>query len=348
MLNSVTDFGVKCTKIEVDCMDREAVNAFISEKLKLLPRLTRPLSDVVYHKTKRGNALFVDQFLKELSKEGLLRPSLTHRRWVWDHDEVQERKLPSDVVEFMSASLSRLPKGVLSALCVLSCFGATSNASLVERLEAEVEPLLSTHLATAISEGLLFKKDGQYRFIHDRVHEAVYTRIKPEEVCLHHFKYGLAICSVAREENDDTLLLVAVGQINLGGPTAVSDYEQGLMVANLNLVAGEKAMAMSDFFAAYSLKKGHWVDHYDLTLDLYMGASKCALANGNHSSLGIMLDQVLHYAKSPEDKSDIIFIKLTLLNYATKFRETIELGTNFLLKFGEELPKPITSDVVKT
>lgn len=52
MLNSVREFGVNTTKIELGCLDSETVNIMVSERLKLLPRITRPLAHIVYFKTK--------------------------------------------------------------------------------------------------------------------------------------------------------------------------------------------------------------------------------------------------------------------------------------------------------
>lgn len=86
-----------------------------------------------------------------------------------------------------------------------------------------------------------------------------------------HSSYGLALGFVALREQDERLLLTAVAQINHGGPKAVIDEEQAVVVAKLNLDAGKKAMDMSDFFAAHSffkhgisyLRRGHWDKQYD-------------------------------------------------------------------------------------
>jgi hypothetical protein len=181
MLESVSDFDVKTTKIKLECLEKEVVNSMISKKLNMLPRLTRPLTDIIHHKS-RGNPFFVKQILIDLSKEGLLRPSLSRQRWVWDKEKIEERELPEDVVEFLTASLNRLPSKVLSALCTLSCFGSSSDRSLVQ-LENELELNLSEALDHAVKEGLLNKKNENYYFVDDRVQEATYSLMKPDERC---------------------------------------------------------------------------------------------------------------------------------------------------------------------
>ncbi|KAL7532357.1 hypothetical protein ACHAXR_004580, partial [Thalassiosira sp. AJA248-18] len=352
MLDSVANFGINTTKIELGCLDKETVNSMISKKLNMLPRLTRPLTDIVYQKS-RGNPFFVRQLMIELSKEGLLRPSLSCRRWVWEEEKIQERGLPDDVVLFLTASLSRLPPGVISALCTLSCFGSCSDRSLVE-LENELGLSLSDPLDHAVTEGFLNKKDGNYQFVDDRVQEAAANLMKPEERCLHHFNYGLALCSVATRNNDDGLLLIAVGQINLGGPKAVADEEEGLRVANYNLRAGNKAMAMSDFYSAYwffdygisYLRKRHWQEHYDLSLKLFNGAAESASCIGEHDSLSQLSEQILHHAKCVEDKLTVFFLISGLLMYRSNLPAAIESLIDVLSNLGEDFPEEVTPDVV--
>jgi len=352
MLHSIHDFGVNTTKIELDFLEKETVNLMISRKLNMLPRLTRTLAEIVYHKTK-GNPFFVSQLMVELSKEGLLRPSLSRCRWVWDGEKIQERGLPDDVVSFLTATLNRLPSDVLSAMCSLSCFGSCSDRSLVG-LEKELGLSLSDPLDHAVAEGFLKKKDGQFHFVDDRVKESAYSLMKPEERCLHHFNYGLALCSVAKRNDDDGLFLIAVGQINLGGPNAVTDAKEATAVANHNLLAGKKARGMSDFVSAYwfydygisYLKKGHWNTDYDLSLALYDGAALCAIIIGEHAGLSILTEQIMHFAKCIEDKLNIFDVSVRILLKRSNVSAAIDSSIEVLSNLGEDFPEEVTPDVV--
>ena len=74
-----------------------------------------------------------------------------------------------------------------------------------------------------------------------------------------HSRYGLALGFVAVRERDDRLLLTAVTQINHGGPQAVIDDEQAVVVANLNLDAGKKAMKCQT--SSQPIHSSHMVSH---------------------------------------------------------------------------------------
>ncbi len=156
-------------------------------------------------------------------------------------------------------------------------------------------------------------------------------------------------------ENNDRLLLSAVGQINHGGPQAVIDSEQAVVVANLNLDAGKKAVNMSDFFSAYSffnhgisfLPNGHWNDHYDLSLELFNCAMRCALMNADHDSFNVLTSQVMHYAKCFEDRCQAISHSITLLGWSGNVPDAIDLINSTLTNLGQGLPTKITPTVIK-
>jgi predicted ATPase len=173
--------------------------------------------------------------------------------------------------------------------------------------------------------------------------------------CLQHFRFGIALGNVAAREKDDKLLITAVSQINHGGPQAVIDGEQGVVVAMMNLDAGKKAMAMSDFFSAYSffdhgisyLRRGHWDEHYDLTLELFNLAARCAFKNAEYASLKILTGQIMRKAKCFEDKCQAISISITLLLMSGNVPEAIKVIFDMLKNLGEELRRLITPAVIQ-
>jgi predicted ATPase len=168
-------------------------------------------------------------------------------------------------------------------------------------------------------------------------------------------RYGLALGFVAVREKDDTLLLTAVRQINHGGPQAVIDGEQAVVVANLNLDAGKKAMSMSDFFSANSffnhgisyLRAGHWDEHYDVSLELFNLAAKCALMNAEHDRVKILTGEIMRNAKCFEDQFRAISILLDCLTRSGSVPEAMIQIRTTLSSLGEELPPAITQTVMQ-
>jgi predicted ATPase len=354
MLASLCNFGTKVTRIQLTSMSKAAVNEMVSATLSLLPLLTRPLSDILHHKTK-GSPFFVKQLMIELYKQRLLYPSLTRRRWVWEAESIRDMTIPESIAIFIMKSFHRLPSEVLSALRVLSCFGVSADVGLLQRLEDELHLSLIDQLDVAVTMSVIGKRNEEFYFLHDKLQEAAYTSMKSEERCLQHFRCGVALGDFATKEKNDKLLLIAVGQINQGGPQAVIDTEQGVAVARMNLHVGKVAMKMADFFSAYLffdhgisyLRKGHWNTHYDLSLELYNLAARCAIMNADHVSVKILTDQITRRAKSFEDEYEAISITITLLTWSGKLFEAIKVINVALTSLGEELPATITQSLIE-
>ncbi|KAK1742678.1 putative AAA ATPase [Skeletonema marinoi] len=331
--------------VKLDCMDEHTLNTMVSETLCLSPRLTRTLSNVIYHKTK-GNPLFVCRLMRSLNKEGLLRLSLSRRRWEWDTKKIRSRTLPDDVAIFLTDSLGELPDKVQWALFILSCFGASSESAFVG--SKGLDRNILKNLEIAVAEGLVDKIDDQYRFAHDRIQEAAYNTIPGHRRCIIHFKYGLELSSLLIGDEEDAIasvLFTAVNQLNLGGPPAVQDESHNVTAARLNLRAGKKAMEMSDYETAYSyfdsgisfLRKKHWQEHYALSVELFSLAAKCALTIGDHTSLKFLIAEVVAKAHFFEDKLDVLFFETCALAYSYKLAESLEKGLDILSKLGIEV-----------
>ena len=351
MIASISQFGVHATVVKLGCLDKDTTNTVVSDLLCLSPRLTRTLSDIIYHKS-QGNPFFISQLMISLCRDGLVRLSLSRRRWEWDEEQIQSLKLPDDVAAFLSSTIERLPAEVQSALCTLSCFGARSDCVLIEALEANINIHLIEPLQVAVAEGIVDRVDGRYSFGHDKLQEAAYNLMQTEDRCLFHCKYGLALVQHALERADDELLFISVSQINLGGRAAIHDAEQCVVVANLNLTAGIKAMEMSDFSSAYSffdhgitfLLRNHWQEHYDLSLKLFEAAGKCALVKGDALSLKLVSDQIYTFAKRFEDKLNTMFYNVTAIAYSSQLPGSVAMAIRVLSQLGIELPESSESD----
>eukprot|EP00804_Cyclotella_cryptica_P005299 CCRYP_015795-RD/>CCRYP_015795-RD protein AED:0.06 eAED:0.06 QI:0/1/0.8/1/0.75/0.6/5/465/1505 len=344
MTKHVCSLGLKTTIVKLDCMNKDTLHDVVARLLHLSPRLVRSLSDIVYHKTK-GNPLFFSRMMLSLNKEGLLHLSLTRRRWEWDEDKINARKLPGDVAMFFIQSIGKLPSDVKEALGTLSCFGASIGCDIVQYLETNLDMNLIEPLNVAIAEGLVTKHGGKYRFSHDRIQEAAYGLMEEQDCCVQHMSNGLSLIDLALITGKPCLLFTAVTQVNLGGPSAVRDSEHYSLIASYNLMAGKRAMEMSDFSSAFSffdngmsfLRKNHWQDQYDLSLELFHLAAKSAVAIKNITSLNIICDEVSKNARCFGDTLNTSFVLMSALTHSW-VEESIELGMTTLAQLDVDIP----------
>ena len=186
MLALLNTYGIKRTMIHLAPMSKETVNELVSVTLSLLPRITRPLANILHHRTK-GNPIFIKQLMFEIRRKDYLTPSLTQHRWVWDMIKIRDMKIPESVATFLLGSLHRLSPEVVSALFSLSCFGASAEITFIHELEEALQEELVKYLDTAVAESILDKRKGAYYFIHDKLQEAAYSVIDIEQRREKHF-----------------------------------------------------------------------------------------------------------------------------------------------------------------
>eukprot|EP00804_Cyclotella_cryptica_P009125 CCRYP_003206-RA/>CCRYP_003206-RA protein AED:0.03 eAED:0.03 QI:45/1/1/1/1/0.8/5/1940/965 len=253
VVGKASDNGVRLTEIQLECMDKDTVNRIVSDLLCLSRRLVKSLSEILYCKTK-GNPLFFSRLLMSLNRDGLLNLSLSRRRWVWDEELIQSRQLPDDVASFLLSGISKLSVEVQGALQVLSCFGSIEEkeSSILER---DLGLDLMLPLQEAVTEGFVCKNKVKYNFAHDRIQETVYCSMPLNNRCHDHMKYGTCLIRSSVEQGGDDLLFTALGQINLAGPSLVADSNQSTEFARCHLIAGRKAVELSDFSSASKFVK---------------------------------------------------------------------------------------------
>uniref|UniRef100_A0A6V2LRZ4 Orc1-like AAA ATPase domain-containing protein n=1 Tax=Ditylum brightwellii TaxID=49249 RepID=A0A6V2LRZ4_9STRA len=257
------------TKITVANIDREEINALISETFHFPASITISLTDIVYQKTK-GNALCITQFLQSLHDGGLLQWSSVSNSWEIQIQSIEAEYVPDDAVRMFKSKILQLPVKTQLALKLMSCVGSScSEYTLLLFLEEKItinieeegmakrtdkqgqrsEMLLFLNLA--IHEGLVKKEGINYNFIHDQVQHAAYLLIPKEEKHLWHLRVGYNIWLNVPEKDEDKVIFIAVDQMN-HGMSLIESEDKKIRLAKLNLRAGVKAMSLSTFSSCAS------------------------------------------------------------------------------------------------
>ena len=106
--------------------------------------------------------------------DDLLSYSLTSRKWEWDEEMIEARTVSDGAAELLTRKLLRLPRSVLSALCVVSIFGSQVSLEDLAHINAVCGILnIIKVLDNAIGEGLLKKTEDCCSFVHDMIQHSV-------------------------------------------------------------------------------------------------------------------------------------------------------------------------------
>ena len=302
------------------------LNHLIADTLSCSGELARPLTKLVFQKTK-GNPFFANQFLKGLHGDGFISFDMNAGHWQCDMTRVMELALTDDVVEFMSSRLKKLPEATQDVLKFAACIGNQFDLATLAIACGESQTETSAQLWKALQEGLILpqsqiykfftgytvKKEESlpqtltYSFLHDRVQQAAYFLIDEERKKQTHLKIGLRLLRNTVAEKLEGKIFDIVNQLNLGIELANEreniDREE---LAKLNLIAGKKAKASAAYQAALEylnfgvelLGEKSWEERYELTLSLYEEAAEAAYLNGEFERMERLVTVAEKQAKS--------------------------------------------------
>ena len=313
--------------IKLGNITEEGVNQLISDSLHLSPRITRPLSHVVYRKAGAGNSLFLRQLLESLKEKGYIYVDLRHPKWAWDLEKILELEISEDVVSLLIDEMQKLDADLQQGLKIAACIGFSVRCSVLDILSEDMGTDLSGLLKRVSKKGLMeiVGDTNGFCFCHGKIQQAAYELLSDQEKHDNHMRLGLAICSSTLNSgnNNDDLFFTSVHQINLAGPSASLSHHQRVMLASLNLKAGNRSIELSDFFTAFKFFKfgvlflgdsdDHWTTDYSLSIELYDAASTMACLTNDMEAVTRYTQQVFAYARCPNDKISCGFSNLICL-----------------------------------
>ncbi|MCP4132042.1 MAG: SpoIIE family protein phosphatase [bacterium] len=345
-LDTIQKEGVPVNSIHLDILDPPNVNLMISSFLRCDKKRSLSLAELIHQKT-NGNPFFVNQFMKTLYDENLLRldPALG---WQWDMAKIEEMQITDNVVELMAQKMTKLPQSTREIMKICACIGNRFDpeipSKVVNRSIAEVLKEL-THI---LNEGMIRLQDDLYRFQHDRIQEAAYSLVPEEEKEKLHRQIGTLMLETTKEEDLHDKIIYIVDQFNRG-KSLVQTEENRYRLARLNLGAGIKAKGSTAYQSALIYFKtgidlidrvdAVWQKQYDLSLSLYTEAAEAAYLYCDYNEMELFSEEVLKEGQSLPDKSKVYEIKIQAYMAQNRLLEAITTGTDVLKSVGIGFPK---------
>ncbi|MEO1083701.1 MAG: GAF domain-containing protein, partial [Acidobacteriota bacterium] len=315
------------------------------------------------HSLTHGNPFFLGQLLLSLYEDGLLRYSHDERAWTWDLGKIRHAGVTDQVVDLMIEKIRRLDDGVQRLLRLASCLGNRFDLATLIIISGEERRRVVERIFIAIEEGLIlsldetFKysvarvenlDDGEqnFKFLHDRVHEAAYMQMSPEERREVHLRIGRILRDSLDDEALDDRLFDVTNHLNLG-VDLIDDAGERLSLGRLNLLAGRKAHASTAYFAARdSLRLGlsllptdAWSNHYELAFELHRHLIACEYLSGDLGRAEELFVFTRERARRRIDKAVICGPMINAYLTRGRFTEGVELGRSTLQLFDVELPE---------
>jgi PAS domain S-box-containing protein len=371
-VDEIIKSGAVVNTISLQPLSLADLNQLVADTLICDLSLAGPLTELVYQKTK-GNPFFSTQFLKSLYEDGqiIFDPPVSPlskggSKGGWQCDIAQVTFADaSDVVEFMTVQLQKLPALTQEVLKLAACIGAQFDLDTLAIVNEELPEQTASALWKALQEGLILPitegykcfiptddrshtesiTNQTYRFLHDRVQQAAYSLIPDNQKQATHLKIGQLLLHKYSDIEREEKLFDIVGHLNQG-IELINQLSEREALALLNLEAGGKARSSTAYAAANIylqtgialLRANCWQSQYELTLNLYVAAAETAYLNADLEGMEQMAAQVLQKAQTILDKIKIYEIQIAAQTAQSKVLEAIAVGRNALLQLGVELP----------
>jgi len=379
-LEDIKKSGVSINQISLSPLQLPSVIQLISDTFNSSEEEVTLLAESVMFKT-GGNPFFVIEFLKSLYTEELVKFKGETLKWEWNIEQINQKNLTDNLVELMAGKINKLTDNAQQMLKIAACIGNQfdlKNLALITKKSYQetanelylsvanglivpyksIEDLNSATYTTEYIDALVSIPLNQflrYKFVHDKIQQAAYSLIREEEKLLFHRKIGQTLLQNTPVEHLEENIFEIVNQLNFE-IEVLSDQQQRNELAQLNLIAGQKAKISVAYQAAFDylnlgiklLDKQSWQNNYTITLSLYQEATEVAYLRGDLAQMNIWGDIVLEQAETLLDKVGVYAIKIQAYAGNNQSQAAIKIGLQVLKLLDIEIPEnPNHSDVEK-
>ncbi len=377
-IDEIQKSGTNVESIVLTSLGLDSVKLLLSEALHCDPEKSGQLAELVSSKTD-SNPFFVSEFLKTLYQSKLIDFDHNVGEWIWDLEKIEERDITDNVIELMSEKIRSLSEDTRQILQLGSCIGnrfdlktisivnENTSVSMADALNEAVEygllvPFgnahqylreeeLSRFSTSTVSENIaeiddeIDEKSVQFKFLHDRVHQAAYALIPEAEKPEIHLRIGRYLLSSAGWSEVRERLIEIVGHLNLGLHLLQNESER-MELADLNFKAGMKAKTSAAFTSASNhfrtainiIGDSGWESHYERTLSIYSEAMETEYLDTSFEKMEEFAKVVIEKSRSFMDTVRIFETRLRVETAQAKYLEAIDIAREILGKLGLKIP----------
>ncbi len=308
----------------------------VCDSLRIDSERAHPLIELLHEKT-RGNPFFAIQFLRELADDGLIVFNSREQSWQWDSDRIHAKNFTDNVVTFMEGRLGRLSAGAQETLKIFACLGHSARTVTLAMAQAVSEEETQTSLSVAVREGLIVRNGDRYTFLHDRVQEAAYERVPPDERAGEHLRIGRRLVKHLSEED----VFEVVNQLNQG-IALITSPEERKHLAEMNFVAGRRSISSTAYGSAQSylsmaaalLDEASWEHSYSLALGIELHRAQCEFLTGESADADRRLAALSQRAKGTVDHSEVACLHIEICTATGRSDHAIEICLGYLRRVG--------------
>ncbi|OXM82662.1 AAA family ATPase [Paenibacillus rigui] len=321
--------------IHLSPLTPEQMNRIVMGTLHSPADATLSLTELLYHAS-GGNPFHFKQILLRLQDDKSLEYNLEKRCWQWNLGQIIGQEPSYAIHDLMEHRLDRLPSDAQELLQIAACMGSTFNPHWIAGVVHREKEALHAAWTAIEAEGWILPVEGEaFRFAHDSIQKLIYSRIDDPVKQAIHKRIGR--CMGKEAEGQSELLFDMVNHLNRGSQT-ITDEEEQLHLAKLNLDAGQRAKSSSAYDVALGyFKKGvelltalDWDREFELCFEMHAQKAECEYLCGHSNESEGEIAYLLGLARNPVQLSRVQMIRIMQFINQGKYLEGTALGLESL------------------
>ena len=328
-INNMTNKGVLIRELKLSPLEIKHINQLIADSVNCKLEKAKPLAELVLSKTE-GNPFFITEFLRFLYEEKLISFDYKLLSWEWELKNIKKMGITDNVVELMAGKIksltSKTQKILKLAACIGNNFDLKTLAIIYEKSKIETASdlwgALQSYMILPVDDSYRYTHDVEdinpkYKFVHDRIQQAVYSLIPDDEKKGLHLQIGRLLLGHLSKEEQAEHIFDIISHLNLA-EELITEKSEKIELARFNLIAGKKAKNSTAYAPALDyiktginlLGKNGCEIEYDLCLKLYIEGAEVAYLNGEFEYMEQLSKVVLEKAKTSAIKAEIFDIRI--------------------------------------
>lgn len=347
LLNQLNKENAFVKIISPNPLSEEHVQSYIQEVLVSKKSKMNDLCSYIYKLTK-GNPLFVREVLRRLYDEQFIFFNEKEHLWDWKLNKIESLQLSSDVLDILIKKIQKLSFQTQELLKLASCIGTEFTSALLNQitndtptLEEENLKKIDDILQEAIVEDILLVfKENTYKFLHDKVQQAVYSLISEEEKKKYHLSIGRTYLKITPKRKIEEQLFKIVNQLNFSADCIHNTKEKKALIL-YNLRAARRAKLSGAYEQALThIKTGiklfsdnPWQNQYELTKDYYLELAECEYLLANFDQAEDLFQFLLKQISQKEEKIKIYKLMIVLYANMGQIKKAVDVALEGLKLF---------------
>lgn len=330
------------TRIILDELKEGDVTHWVSDTLRCSLEEGQPLAAFLLQKN-RGYPLFIKTALQALYDDGLFYFS-DDSHWHWDMDEIM-RKVSESMTEILIKKISFFSG---TSLALLKCAAALGDFFTTESLShitgLSVDSIYQ-RLEPALKEEIIYRSGNNFRFIHDKIQEVIYSLVPEDKKIELHLEIGRVLAAAISRKELPQRVFEFIEHINIG-IDLIKDEKELKEIARYNLIAGRREKSQAAYVNAcnyfetgISIIEGGWEECYELALDLYNEAAETAYLSGYFKKMKRYISIISNHSRDIMDK--ILSYDIIIHYYISQkqFLKAVRFTVLILKRLGRSFPR---------